>query len=139
MSKDDQPTRGRAPRLGLPVTERLVGKVTNGNGGGFLDPAFMANRDAPVHRWVPWIAGYSKHFVEDAINRYTAGPSVVLDPFAGVGTTLLEADLAGHKAIGFRDKPLCCVRGDREAESPPGGSGSPSKHRQSLRSVHGAG
>ena len=64
----------------------------------------MANRDAPVHRWVPWIAGYSKHFVEDAINRYTSGPSVVLDPFAGVGTTLLEADLAGHKAIGFETK-----------------------------------
>ena len=83
----------------------IIGKVTNGNVGGFLDPAFMANRDAPVHRWVPWIAGYSKHFVEDAINRYTAGPSVVLDPFAGVGTTLLEADLAGHKAIGFEINP----------------------------------
>ena len=104
MSKGDQPTRD-AERLGMPVVERLVGKVTNGNGGGFLDPAFMANRDAPVHRWVPWIAGYSKHFVEDAVTRYTSGPSVVLDPFAGVGTTLLEADLAGHEAIGFEINP----------------------------------
>ena len=25
--------------------------------GGFRDPAFAANRDNPVHRWVPWIAG----------------------------------------------------------------------------------
>ena len=64
----------------------------NGNGrnaGTFRDPAFMENRDAPVNRWVPWIAGY------------TSGPSVVLDPFAGVGTTLVEADFAGHDAIGF--------------------------------------
>ena len=75
------------------------------NGCAFRDPAFMANRDAPVHRWVPWIAGYSKHFVEDAIARYTSGPSVVLDPFAGVGTTLVEADLAGHEAVGFEINP----------------------------------
>ena len=71
----------------------------------FRDPAFMANRDAPVHRWVPWIAGYSKHFVEDAIARYTNGQCVVLDPFAGVGTTLVEADLAGHEAVGFEINP----------------------------------
>lgn len=80
----------------------------NGNAsssGTFRDPAFMSNRDAPVHRWVPWIAGYSKHFVEDAITSYTSGPSVVLDPFAGVGTTLVEADIAGHDAIGFEINP----------------------------------
>ena len=75
------------------------------NGGTFRDPAFMENREAPVHRWVPWIAGYSKYFVEDAITGYTSGPSVVLDPFAGVGTTLVEADLAGHDAIGFEINP----------------------------------
>ena len=71
----------------------------------FRDPAFTANRDAPVHRWVPWIAGYSKHFVEDALARFTDSPSVVLDPFAGVGTTLVEADLAGHEAVGFEINP----------------------------------
>ena len=65
----------------------------------------MANRDAPVHRWAPWIAGYSKHFVADAIARYADRPSRILDPFAGVGTTLVEADLAGHEAIGFEINP----------------------------------
>ena len=67
----------------------------------------MTNRDAPVHRWVPWIAWYSKHFAEDAINRYTSGPSVVLDPFAGVGTTLVEADRVGAEgnASMFADAP----------------------------------
>ena len=65
----------------------------------------MANREVPVHRWVPWIAGYSRHFVEDAISRYTSEPGVVLDPFAGVGTTLVEADLAGHEAVGFEINP----------------------------------
>ena len=71
----------------------------------FRDPAFMANRDAPLHRWVPWIAGYSKHFVADALQRHLSAPGVVLDPFAGVGTTLIEADLAGHEVIGFEINP----------------------------------
>ena len=65
----------------------------------------MANRDAPVHRWVPWVAGYSKRFVADALARFATAPGVVLDPFAGVGTTLVEADLAGHAALGFEINP----------------------------------
>ena len=75
--------------------------------GVFRDPAFMANRETPVHRWVPWIAGFSKHFVQDALTRHLPGPEagVVLDPFAGVGTTLVEADLAGHEAVGFEINP----------------------------------
>ena len=73
--------------------------------GAFRDPAFMANRAAPVHRWVPWIAGFSRQFVQDALDRHLAGPGVVLDPFAGVGTTLVEADLAGHAAVGFEINP----------------------------------
>lgn len=79
--------------------------IANGTGSVFRSPTFMANRDAPIHRWVPWIAGYSKHFVEDALTHFTNGPSVVLDPFAGVGTTLVEADLSGHTAVGFEINP----------------------------------
>ena len=74
-------------------------------GAGFKDPAFMANRDQPVHRWVPWIAGYSQQFVADALARYLPGFGTVLDPFAGVGTTLVEADRAGHTAVGFEINP----------------------------------
>ena len=36
-------------------------------GGAFPDPASVANRDAPVHRWVPWLAGFSKGFVAAAL------------------------------------------------------------------------
>ena len=71
----------------------------------FRDPAFTANRDAPVHRWAPWIAGYSAQFVQDALALHMDRPGVVLDPFAGVGTTLVEADCAGHEAIGFEINP----------------------------------
>ena len=72
----------------------------------FRDPAFTANRTAPVHRWVPWIAGFSKDFIDDALSRYITGvEQTVIDPFAGVGTTLVEADVAGHRTIGFEINP----------------------------------
>ena len=91
----------------------------------FRDPAFMANREVPIHRWVPWIAGFSKHFIADALGAYANGcHRTVLDPFAGVGTTLVESDLAGHDAIGFEINPyaafaaqlkLCAHRAPVEA------------------------
>ncbi len=72
----------------------------------FQDPAFALNRIVPIHRWVPWIAGYSQAFAADAINKFAEGPGkLVLDPFAGVGTTLIEADWVGHRAVGFEINP----------------------------------
>ena len=84
----------------------------------FRDPAFSANRDAPVHRWVPWIAGFSKHFIEDAFETYANGHRLtVLDPFAGVGTTLVEADLVGHDAIGFEINPYAAFAAQFKLEA----------------------
>lgn len=75
----------------------------------FNDPAFANNKTAPIHRWVPWIAGFSKTFVRDVIIRYLDGPGLVLDPFAGVGTTLVEAVLQGHEALGFEINPYAAL------------------------------
>src|SRR5436305_11307652 len=75
------------------------------NGSAFSDPAFAINKTLPVHRWVPWIAGFSSDFVEQALSNYLTTKGTVLDPFAGVGTTLVGATLAGHNAIGFEINP----------------------------------
>jgi hypothetical protein len=80
----------------------------NGNGRTFRDPAFGENKNLPVHRWIPWIAGYSASFVDDVISTYLGNrktTSLILDPFCGVGTTLLQAILHGHNAIGFEINP----------------------------------
>ena len=79
----------------------------NVNGkGSFQDPASSQNRTVPVHRWVPWVTSYSQVFAADAIQRFAKGPrQLVLDPFAGVGTTLLEANRLGHRAVGFEINP----------------------------------
>ena len=78
---------------------------TADNNSTFSDPAFSSNKRLPIHRWVPWIAGYSQQFVQDALTCYLPSPGTVLDPFAGVGTTLVEAVLSGHHAVGFDINP----------------------------------
>ncbi len=52
---------------------------------------------------MPWIAGYSSSFVVDVFDRYLGDvdDATVLDPFAGVGTTLVEAQLRGWRSVGF--------------------------------------
>ncbi len=91
-----------------PREQQTVLFPPNGNGHAvFRDPAFADNKNLPIHRWVPWIAGYSASFVDDAISTYLTNrkTALVLDPFCGVGTTLLQAVLRGHRAIGFEINP----------------------------------
>jgi len=75
------------------------------NGSSFCDPAFSINKTQPIHRWVPWIAGFSKDFVNDSIKRHLDGNGIILDPFAGVGTTLVESHITGNNSIGFEINP----------------------------------
>src|SRR6266700_4371919 len=75
----------------------------------FSDPAFASNKVLPVHQWVPWIAGFASEFVGQAIDRYVPGSGVVLDTFAGVGTTLVEALLRGKRGIGFEINPYAAL------------------------------
>jgi DNA modification methylase len=102
MSK--QPTQLKFDKL-LEQSNK-VGK----NGYGFSDPAFGVNKQAALHRWVPWIAGFSKDFVAESIVRYVGDrKGLVLDPFAGVGTTLVESLLHGHDTVGFEINPYAAL------------------------------
>jgi DNA modification methylase len=86
----------------------------NGNGSGFRDPAFADNKLQPVHRWVPWIAGFSARFVDDCFHTYLDNRRMIerpciLDPFAGVGTTLVTAVQRGYDAVGFEINPYAAL------------------------------
>lgn len=97
---------------GLVLRPKPMGALNRpGREGGVYDPAFTGNRTQPLHRWVPWVAGYSAQFVDDALASYNghAPMSRVLDPFAGVGTTLVEARFHGHDSVGFEVNPYAAL------------------------------
>ncbi len=87
----------------------LAGLEPDNGVSTFADLAFSGNKSLPVHRWVPWIAGFSSDFVVAALTKYLEGPGTVVDPFAGVGTTLVEAVLHGHSTIGFEVNPYAAM------------------------------
>jgi DNA modification methylase len=78
----------------------------------FRDSSFAKNKDLPLHRWVPWIAGFSAEFVEDSIKKYLPKKDSahwVLDPFAGIGITLVESYLGGLNVVGFEINPYAAL------------------------------
>ena len=84
---------------------------------GFRDTTFTENHEVALHRWVPWIAGFSGSFVAGVLDTVRQrGKMRVLDPFAGVGTTLIEALGQGDDTIGFEINPYaalaCKVKAD---------------------------
>ena len=96
----------------------------NANGGRFRDPAFSENKTVPIHRWVPWIAGYSAQFIDDVLTTYgplvkrTSKPLCVLDPFAGVGTTLVQSMIKGCVTRGFEINPFAALAARMKVKSP---------------------
>ena len=72
-------------------------KKLNSRSGTFLD-----NMKLPIHRWYRYSAGYSAEWVKEVINYINlSSGSIIFDPFAGSGTTLLAANECGFESIGF--------------------------------------
>jgi hypothetical protein len=68
---------------------------------------FIDNMKLPVHRWFRFSAGFSAQWVESIIIRAKEkGQVIVLDPFAGSGTTLLAAEKIGVECCGVEAHPF---------------------------------
>lgn len=62
---------------------------------------------APVHRWFKYPAGYSYRLIQEKIREYSLGHGdLVLDPFVGSGTTLIEAMKEGIPSVGVEMHPF---------------------------------
>lgn len=68
---------------------------------------FVESLNTPIHRWYGYKEGFSPSFVRDFINKHSKSQNdIVFDPFGGVGTTALEANLMGHNAYLMDVNPL---------------------------------
>ncbi|HNL69894.1 MAG TPA: site-specific DNA-methyltransferase [Leptospiraceae bacterium] len=53
----------------------------------------------PIHYTISYRGSFKPELPDFFINRYLKVPGVVLDPFGGRGTTTLQANLLGHRAV----------------------------------------
>lgn len=68
---------------------------------------FVPNKTEPIHNWYYYKEGFSRGLVNFFIQKFGIEKSaLVLDPFCGVGTTLLACKQASVRAVGFDTSPL---------------------------------
>ena len=81
-------------------------KIVNTN--QFNTPVnFKQAKSTPIHRWFTYKEGFSPIFVKNFIQRFKkTNNDVVFDPFGGIGTTVLESSIIGHKAFSNDVNPL---------------------------------
>jgi DNA modification methylase len=97
-------TMANAQQLPLfPDLVRKPGKKKKKRSGTFVD-----NMKLPVHRWFRYSAGFSAEWVESLLGELGRDnpDMLVLDPFAGSGTTLLAADMGGIPSVGIEAHPF---------------------------------
>ena len=69
---------------------------------------FTSNFCEHVHRWAPYIQGFSALFVQLILDQYKMEykAPMILDPFSGCGTVLVQSKLNGYKSVGTELNPL---------------------------------
>lgn len=69
---------------------------------------FSPNVNEAIHRWAPYVQGFSASFVQSVFDQYKykyKNPTV-LDPFTGCGTVQVQSKLNGYKSFGTELNPL---------------------------------
>jgi len=63
--------------------------------------------DRPGHDWYRFVLSFPPHLVREYIGRFGIEPGqVVLDPFCGTGTTLVECKKRGIASVGIEPNPM---------------------------------
>lgn len=67
---------------------------------------FNKNKKEPIHRWYPFVEGYSKEFIQSILREMSRTDLVCLEPFSGSGTTALELQNNNIPCYAFEVNPL---------------------------------
>jgi len=70
----------------------------------------LAEADRPVHAWYRFVLSFPPHIVREYLDRFDlASGDVVLDPFCGTGTTLVECKKQGVGSVGIEANPMAAL------------------------------
>lgn len=70
-------------------------------------PTNLTTNRHPIHKWFNFIAGFSPEFVTKCIREANLkADEILVDPFAGLSTTLVQANLEGVSSVGFEVHPF---------------------------------
>jgi DNA modification methylase len=69
---------------------------------------FLPNANEVVHRWAPYVQGFSAKFVQKILDKYKyeyKNP-IIFDPFSGCGTVPVQSKMNGLESFGIELNPL---------------------------------
>ncbi len=67
----------------------------------------LYEHDRPVHEWYRFVLSYPPHLVRHYIEKFgLSNGQLLLDPFCGTGTTLVEAKKLGIASVGVEANPM---------------------------------
>lgn len=71
----------------------------------FIDGTFKENKSVSIHRWYPYVEGFSESFVLECLSTFDK-KSIVYDPFNGSGTTSTACAYNGYTCYTSEVNPL---------------------------------
>ncbi len=116
------PARALRPKTTVPERPAYTVKETNR----------LAPEDRPAHDWYRFVLSYPPHLVRDVLDRFAlAKNDLVLDPFCGTGTTVVECKKFGIPSIGIEAHPMAHFAGQTKSNW----SVSPRRLREVARTI----
>jgi len=77
-----------------------------------LDVNQIRDRDRAVHSWYRFVLSFPPHLVQDYITQFGLDDRhLVLDPFCGTGTTVVECKKQGIPSVGVEANPMAWFAG----------------------------
>ena len=87
--------------------ETMSCTTSSANGSQLYSQNQLRLDDRVVHDWYRFVQSFPPHLVRSYIERFGIGGSqVVLDPFCGTGTTLVECKKIGIDSVGMDSHPM---------------------------------
>ena len=102
--------QNKSLQIPLPLNLLPDKKVSNRKASVISDNSnTISPEDRNFHDWYRFVLSFPPHLVRDYISDFGLNEdSIVLDPFCGTGTTLVESKLNLIKAIGIEANPFPC-------------------------------